>query len=98
MRLTRARIDAGLALAGDALAGIRLAARLNAYFRRPITRDEALAVMGRRYEQREQTFLAIARRTIYANEESPYRRLLAVAGCEYEDLERLVSREGLEGA
>jgi hypothetical protein len=98
VRLTRARIDAGLTLAGDALAGVRLAVRLNAYFRRPVTRDEALAVMRRRYDQREQTFLAIARRTIYANEESPYRRLLAVAGCEYEDLERLVSRDGLEGA
>ena len=98
MRLTRGRIDAGLTLVGAAASGIALAARLPGYFRRPITREEALAVMRRRYELREQTFLAIARQAIYANADSPYRRLLDLAACRYEDLEKLVLREGLDRA
>ena len=94
----RAAAGAGLRLAGDAMAGLRLTARLRSYFRQPITREEAVATIRRRYEQRERTFLAIARRAIYGNEHSPFRRLLSLAGCEYDDLSQLVSREGLEGA
>lgn len=96
-RLTGARIRAALRLAGDSVKGIHLAARVGAYVRQPITREEALAVLRRRYEQRERTFLAIARRTIYGNRGSPYRRLLSLAGCQYGDLEQLVIREGVEG-
>lgn len=98
MRLTRAHATAALGLAGDALAGARLAIRLRSYFRRPITREAALAEVRRRHEQRDQTFLAIARSAIYQQPDSPYRQLLQTAGCEYGDLERLVVREGVEGA
>jgi hypothetical protein len=35
---------------------------------------------------------------VYANPASPYRELLRLAGCEYGDLERLIARDGLEGA
>jgi hypothetical protein len=38
------------------------------------------------------------RRTVYANPESPYRALLASAGCEYGDLARLASADGVEAA
>jgi hypothetical protein len=88
VKLTRSRIGAALGLGGDALSGVRLAARLVAYFRRPITRDEALAALRRRHEQRENTFLSIARLSIFEERNSPYRRLLGLAGCEYGDLER----------
>ncbi|MGH7359675.1 MAG: hypothetical protein ACREJR_12750, partial [Candidatus Rokuibacteriota bacterium] len=37
-------------------------------------------------------------RVVYADRESPYRALLALAGCEYGDLERLVKRDGVEEA
>jgi hypothetical protein len=40
----------------------------------------------------------MVRRVAYERDDSPYRRLLAFAGCEYGDLEALVGREGVEGA
>ena len=49
-------------------------------------------------EQRESTFISIARELIYGYPASPYRQLLALAGCEAGDLERLVQAEGVEGA
>src|SRR5439155_8732226 len=59
---------------------------------------EARMPMCRRLERRETDFLELARGAIYANPASPYRQLLVLAGCEAGDLERLVSREGVEGA
>jgi hypothetical protein len=41
---------------------------------------------------------SVSRAAIFANLESPYRRLLALAGCEEGDLGRLVRDTGLEGA
>ena len=38
------------------------------------------------------------RRAVYEHPPSPYRALLEWAGCQYGDLERLVAREGVEGA
>ena len=38
------------------------------------------------------------REGVYRRGVSPYRRLLAAAGCEYGDLERLVRQEGVDGA
>ena len=43
-------------------------------------------------------FLALVRRTVYAQPESPYRKLLEIAGCDYEDLGRLVTKDGLDEA
>jgi hypothetical protein len=40
----------------------------------------------------------MADRTIYRNTSSPYRRLLQLAGCEFGDLARLVTTEGLDTA
>jgi hypothetical protein len=55
-------------------------------------------VVERRLARREADFLDLVRRAVYANPESPYRPLLATAGCEYGDLARLVGRDGLEAA
>src|SRR5688572_20675200 len=83
---------------GDLQAGLRLLRRLPAYLRRPVTVSEARAVVRQRLERREDDFLELARRAVYGGAPaSPYRWLLARAGCEYADLERLVSNEGLEG-
>ncbi|MCI0433516.1 MAG: hypothetical protein L0271_07695 [Gemmatimonadetes bacterium] len=98
MRLTRAHWTAARGLSGDALTGLRLAVRLRGYFGRPITQDLALRELRGRHETRPQTFLAMARRTIYQQPDSPYLQLLEAAGCEYGDLERLVNHEGVEGA
>ena len=82
----------------DALVGIRVLWSLPAFLRHPLNPQEALAIVRRRLERREADFLDLVRRTIYPNRVSPYRKLLRLAGCEYGDLERLVGREGVEGA
>ena len=50
-----------------------------------------------RLETRGSALLGIAQR-VYAQPGNPYRLLLESAGCEFGDLERLVSRDGVEGA
>ena len=82
----------------DLLVGARFLRELPFFLRRPMNPQEAQAILHRRLERREANFLAIARRSIYQHPGSPYRELLNLAGCEYGDLELLVSREGLEGA
>jgi len=52
----------------------------------------------RRLARRDRDLLALVRRAVYGNPTSPYRWLLRHAGCEYGDFERLVAREGVEGA
>jgi hypothetical protein len=89
---------AGLELLEDVVAGARLLRRLPAWFRHPITPPTARGILRRRLAEREPDFLAVVRGTVYWHPGSPYRRLLALAGCEYGDLERLVSQAGVEGA
>jgi hypothetical protein len=82
----------------DVIAGARLLRGLPLLLRRPLGLDEARAVLSRRFQQREPDFLSILRDAVYANPTSPYRRLLAMVGCEPGDAEKLVTREGVEGA
>jgi hypothetical protein len=79
-------------------AAARFFSRLPAFLRRPVTSDEAHAVLRRRRERRQADFLDLVRRAIYARAASPYAELLRIAGCEYGDLERLVREDGVEGA
>jgi hypothetical protein len=83
---------------GDLRLGARFVGRLPALLRDPVTLSEAHATLRRRMEKRDANFLALMRRTVFANPSSPYRPLLRRAGCEYGDLERLVRRDGVEGA
>jgi hypothetical protein len=62
-----------------------------------MTRAEARAALRRSLEERHVAFLSMAR-TLLRDTASPYRELLALAGCEYGDLEKLVAQEGVEGA
>ena len=54
--------------------------------------------MARRLERREAAFLDAMRRGVYERPGSSYRALLALAGCELRDVERLVGQVGVEGA
>jgi hypothetical protein len=81
-----------------ARAGIRFILGLRRSFRPPIDNAFAQSSVRERFARRDQDFLALARRLIYASDTSPYRLLLRQAGCEYGDLEGLVRRDGLEGA
>ncbi len=47
-------------------------------------------------DNRELNFLSVAKKLIYGNQYSPYRKLLLWAGCEYEDLEDSIRHNGLE--
>jgi hypothetical protein len=76
----------------------RFLGSLPGFLRRPVGSAGARATLGRRIESREPDFLALVRRAVYGHAASPYRRLLRAAGCEYPDLERLVAREGVDGA
>jgi hypothetical protein len=82
----------------EALGGARLLARLPGLLRHPIGPERARALLRRRFEERDTRFLTLVRRAVYDTPHSPYRALLARAGCAYGDLERLVSRDGIEGA
>lgn len=82
----------------EARAMARLARDLPSFLRHPLGPDEAARRIRHRLETRGQRFLALAQRAIFSEPRSPYRRLLANAGCEAGDLGGLVEREGLEGA
>jgi hypothetical protein len=85
-------------LADDVLLGARLLRRMPGWLRRPVRLDQARTALGERLRRRPETFLATVQRGIFAHPRRPYARLLALAGCEYGDLARLVRDEGLEAA
>jgi hypothetical protein len=91
------RHDARVSPAELAL-GARLLVGIPAFLRHRISPQQARAIVARRLAQRAPDFLALAQRAIYQHPGSPYRQLLALAGCEYGDLERLIGQEGLDGA
>ena len=57
---------------------------------------DPVAALRRNTENREVNFLDLVARTVYANPENPYRKMLQMAQCEYPDLERAVQQDGLE--
>jgi hypothetical protein len=74
----------------------RLARALPAFFRARTTVAQAEEEIKTVLERRTETFLELARARIYANPESPYLRLLKLAGCEFSDLRSHVLAHGLE--
>src|SRR5262245_9263970 len=53
-------------------------------------------VIQRMIENREQNFLDLMRRVVFANPANPYYSLFQWAGCTLGDLERHASRDGLD--
>lgn len=82
----------------DLRVGVGFLSRLPAFLRRPVGFQEARAALRWRLERREPDFLTLVKRAVYEHPGSPYRQLLALAGCEYGDVVRLVAEDGLEGA
>ena len=82
----------------DIGAGARFLHSLVSKPSRPIRLAEARSSLIERLAGREQDFLALVDAAVYRNPESPYRRLLALAGCEPGDLARLVRQDGIESA
>lgn len=81
-----------------AVRSARFLARLPAFLRQPLTIEESRQILRRRLERREDDLLALIRSAIIEHPASPYNALLRHAGCTLGDIERLVAREGLEGA
>jgi len=74
----------------------RLAWDLKAFLRQRLSPDAARATLRSRLARRDANFLEMVDRRIVAVPASPYRPLLALAGCEPGDLEHLVRTRGLE--
>jgi hypothetical protein len=83
---------------GDLLVGSRLMTGLPAFWRRRVEPSSAATEVRRRLGRREADFVDLVTWGVYQQPGSPYRALLALAGCEPGDLARLVRLEGLEGA
>jgi len=71
---------------------------LKGYFKEDLSFARAAAIIKARMAQREENFLKIIKKGVFGYKKSPYLSLLKLCRCEYKDIERLVSRCGLEGA
>src|SRR5262245_24140163 len=87
--VTRPAIESTASL-DDAGLAVRLRSRLPGFLRDPWRPQAVRSGLAERLAHREADFLALARTMIYDRPASPYRRLLAHAGCEYADLAHLV--------
>lgn len=87
---------------GEVLADLKVAVRylgaLTRYLRRTMKPEDAPRLLERRLASREETFLRVMERGVFAQPRSVYRKLLQHAGIEQGDLEGLVRTEGLEPA
>ncbi|MFC1846845.1 hypothetical protein ACFLYS_02150 [Chloroflexota bacterium] len=75
---------------------LRLVRDYRQFIKNPITIDKVKNIVQKRFENRNRSFLSLVRNTIYKNKNSPYSKLLNIAGCEYGDLEKLVKSNGIE--
>jgi len=85
-----------MALIGTLKMYWRFAWDLRKFLKETVTLEQAEKVIRERLENREQNLLTIVKRTVYENENSPYLKLLKLAGCEYGDIERMVKSDGIE--
>lgn len=79
-------------------AGASLLRELPGFLRRGLDDETAVRELRARRARRGERFLDFVQRAIWSCPESPYRGLLAHAGCRPGDLQELVRREGVEGA
>jgi hypothetical protein len=75
---------------------LSLIAGLRGFFRQQVTLELANEEIRRELETREQRFLDLVRSQVYDRESNPYFKLLALAGCDFADLQSYVRKKGLE--
>lgn len=80
----------------DLTSAVRLLTRLPPLLRQTFTQSEVHGLLQRDLANQEANFLQLARTAIFANINSPFRKLLAAANCDYSGLEGLVREKGLE--
>ncbi|MBN1855621.1 MAG: hypothetical protein JW846_01550 [Dehalococcoidia bacterium] len=74
----------------------RFISGLRTFLKEPVTPERSRQLIGQRLESRERNLLTLLKRAVYENRDSPYLRLLSLAGYEYADLERMVHSDGIE--
>jgi hypothetical protein len=67
------------------------------FVRTPASAD-CIGTVKRQLENRESGFLDTFRRVVFDDPSHPYRQMFDLAKCSYEDLARIVNRDGLEAA
>ena len=81
----------------EGVRGAAMLAGVVSRLRHPLTPAEARAALDARREHRASAFLMLLRRAVYQAPGSPYAPLLRAARCEYDDIERMVRTDGVEG-
>jgi hypothetical protein len=76
----------------------RLAGDLGVFLSNPVTLEQSKQVLISRIQNRGSSFLTIVQKGIFENPESPYLKLLRIAGCEFGDIETYVKKDGVESA
>lgn len=74
----------------------RFATGLGRFLRSPLSAEQCRAIVAGSLTNRERNFLQLLRRAVFGYGASPYRKLLAWAGVEFGDLERMVLADGIE--
>jgi hypothetical protein len=74
----------------------RFAWGLRGFLSHPLSLEQARAMIGQRLAEREDNFLRLLERGIFAYPKSPYLPLLKQAGCEAGDIKNLLRADGLE--
>jgi hypothetical protein len=71
---------------------------LRGFLREKITPEQSRKIIKERLQNRQRNLLLLVNRAIYGNKNSPYLKLLNLAGCEYGDFEQMVQEDGVEAA
>jgi len=81
---------------------IRMFARyawgLKSFFGHTLSPEQCHIMLTRQLESRDESFLRILKRGVYANPKSPYRKILIHEGIEFTDVLGLVRQHGVEEA
>lgn len=70
---------------------------LGGYMKEKTSFEQAGQIVKERMLKREENFLRLIKKGVFDYRKSPYRPLFNLARCGYEDVERMVSNEGIEG-
>jgi hypothetical protein len=83
--------------ASELRAFARFLVGLPRFVRLRMTVAQAQSIIQDRLRHRQHNFLGVVERGVFTNPDSPYRKLLDMAGCSQADVKDLIAREGLEG-
>lgn len=56
---------------------------INRFLKEPLTLEQSKAIIRKNLNDREKNLLAVVKKTIYDNQNSPFLKLLKLAGCEF---------------